>query len=52
VVEYSKKTVSYLNVVLNLKFVPSSAAKEVRVKPTLFASVLNSIPSDTRCDWN
>jgi hypothetical protein len=51
-VEYSKKRVSYLNVALYLKFFPSSAAKEARAKPTLVDSVFNSIPSDTRCDWN
>jgi len=51
-VEYSKKKVSYLNVVLYLKLFPRSAAKEARVNPTLFDSVFNSSPSDTRCDWN
>jgi hypothetical protein len=49
-VEYSKKTVSYLNVLLYLKSFPRSAAKEARVKPTLVDSVFSSIPSDTRSD--
>ena len=49
-VEYSNRTISYLNVVLYLKFSPMSAAKEVRLKPTLADSVLSTSPRDTRCD--
>jgi hypothetical protein len=48
--EYSKKVVSYLNVVLYLKFSPRSAAKEAMVKPTLVASVFITCPSEIRCD--
>jgi hypothetical protein len=46
--EYSKKIVSYLNVVLYLKFSPSLEAKKARLKPTLVASLFNICPNKTR----